>query len=159
MMEDRKMNRGSLSLIGTAVIVCGTTGAFVGGSFLQAFEKGAQEKPGTTTTAQQQSQPARSGDVTAGKALYEKYGCWACHGYAGQGGGGPRLAPKPLSLARFTAIVRRPPSQMPPYTAKIISDRELADIHAYLGTIPAPPDLSTIPLLQEKKTGGTEPSR
>ena len=153
------MNRGNLHLIGTAVIVWATTGVLVGGNFSRASEEGAQEKPAPSTGTQQTSEPAGSGNASAGKALYEKYGCWACHGYAGQGGGGPRLAPKPLALARFKAIVRRPPSQMPPYTEKVMSDAELADIHAYLGTIPAPRDPSTIPLLQEKKPGSAEPSR
>jgi len=36
---------------------------------------------------------------------------------------------------------------MPPYTAKVMSDKEVADIYAFLLTIPAPPAVSGIPLL------------
>jgi ubiquinol-cytochrome c reductase cytochrome c subunit len=36
---------------------------------------------------------------------------------------------------------------MPPYSEKILSNAELADIHAYLQSRPAAPDLKTIPLL------------
>jgi hypothetical protein len=36
---------------------------------------------------------------------------------------------------------------MVPYTAKILTDQELADIYAFLLTIPAPPAVNTIPLL------------
>jgi mono/diheme cytochrome c family protein len=90
------------------------------------------------------------GTAANGKTLFVKYGCYECHGYVGQGGGGPRLAPQPMALAAMTQIVRHPPNQMPPYTAKVLSDQELADIHAYLSSIPKPPDPSSIPLLQEK---------
>jgi hypothetical protein len=36
---------------------------------------------------------------------------------------------------------------MPPYTEKVVSDQELADIFAYVQSIPKPPDVKTIPLL------------
>jgi hypothetical protein len=36
---------------------------------------------------------------------------------------------------------------MPPYTNKVISDQELADIYAFLKSIPATPSAKTIPLL------------
>ena len=36
---------------------------------------------------------------------------------------------------------------MPPYTARIATDQELADIYAFLLTIPAPPAVNTIPML------------
>ena len=36
---------------------------------------------------------------------------------------------------------------MPPYTAKVVSDQELADIYAFLLTIPTPPAANTIPIL------------
>jgi hypothetical protein len=36
---------------------------------------------------------------------------------------------------------------MPPYTSKVVSDAELADIYAYLQSIPTPPPASSIPLL------------
>ena len=37
--------------------------------------------------------------------------------------------------------------RMPPYSGKILSDGDLADIYAYLQSIPKPPDATSIPLL------------
>ena len=85
-----------------------------------------------------------------GKKLFTKYGCYECHGTQGQGTtAGARLAPKPIALAALIAYVRRPAGQMPPYTAKVVSDAELADIRAYLASIPDPPPAKNIPLLNQ----------
>ena len=37
---------------------------------------------------------------------------------------------------------------MPPYTTKMVTDQELADIYAFLLTIPAPPAVDSIPALR-----------
>ena len=58
-----------------------------------------------------------------------------------------RLAPRPIAFAAFSRYVRTPTGQMPPYTVKVVSDQELADIYAFLLTIPAPPAANTIPIL------------
>jgi ubiquinol-cytochrome c reductase cytochrome c subunit len=85
-----------------------------------------------------------------GKRLFVKDGCYQCHGYQGQGGGaGARLAPRPIVLVALTAYVRHPTGQMPPYTSKVLSDADLADIHAYLSSIPAPHPVKDIPLLNQ----------
>ena len=104
---------------------------------------------GAAATAPAQSAPAAApkGDVEIGKKLYSSYGCYQCHGYAAQGGAGTRLAPRPIAFATFSRYVRRPTGQMPPYTAKVVSDQELADIYAFLVTIPAPPAANSIPIL------------
>jgi ubiquinol-cytochrome c reductase cytochrome c subunit len=44
--------------------------------------------------------------------------------------------------------VRTTSRAMPPYREKILSDADLADIHAYLQSIPAPAKPETIPLLR-----------
>lgn len=88
------------------------------------------------------------GNAGRGKAVYMKVGCYSCHGTVGQGGRGPRLAPRPLSVGAFTGFVRKPVT-MPAFSAKTISDAELADIQAYLATIPAPPPIADIPLLNQ----------
>jgi cbb3-type cytochrome oxidase cytochrome c subunit len=62
-----------------------------------------------------------AGNAQAGKDLYLRYSCYACHGYDGHGGAGARLVPMRMSLAGFTAYVHNP-RQMPPYTAKVLSD-------------------------------------
>lgn len=87
-----------------------------------------------------------AGNADNGKKLFFKNGCYECHGTVGQGGTGPRLAPKPLAVAALTAYVRKPGGGMPPYSAKVMSDAEAADIRAYLATIPEPP--KDIPLLK-----------
>jgi ubiquinol-cytochrome c reductase cytochrome c subunit len=43
--------------------------------------------------------------------------------------------------------VRAPQGQMPPYTSKVLSDTELADIYAFLKSLPLPPDPKSIPVL------------
>ena len=89
------------------------------------------------------------GDVQNGKRLFVKDGCYECHGYAGQGGAGARLAPKVMATANFIKYVRRPSGAMPPYTSKVASDAELTDIRAYLATMPDPPALKSIPMLNQ----------
>jgi hypothetical protein len=38
---------------------------------------------------------------------------------------------------------------MPPYSEQILSNDDLADIYAFLQTIPASPDAKSIPLLNQ----------
>ena len=104
--------------------------------------------PATRTTAQ--APPATPANVDEGKKLFASYGCYQCHGYEGQGSSatGPRLGPRPLPLASFSRYVRRPTGQMPPYTTKVVSDSDLAKIHAFLEARPAPPAVNTIPQLK-----------
>jgi mono/diheme cytochrome c family protein len=99
------------------------------------------------TPAPRQDAAAPAGNAANGKKIWTAYGCYQCHGYEGQGGAGARLAPRPLAFPAFVRYVRRPAQQMPPYTAKVVTDQELADIYAFLMTIPAPPPASSIPQL------------
>jgi mono/diheme cytochrome c family protein len=90
------------------------------------------------------------GNATNGKALFEKVGCWQCHGHVGQGGSaGARIGPEPRPLPVFIAYVRHPGGNMPPYTPKVLSDVELTDIHAYLSSVPKPKPVKDIPLLNQ----------
>ena len=93
---------------------------------------------------------APKGNAENGKKIYTSYGCYQCHNYAAHGGrAGPRLAPNPIPFAAFSRFVREPRNSMPPYTPKSVSDQELADIYAFLLTIPAPPAVESIPILKE----------
>jgi mono/diheme cytochrome c family protein len=38
---------------------------------------------------------------------------------------------------------------MPPYTAKVLSDAQLADVYAFLQSVPQPTPVENIPLLKE----------
>ena len=94
--------------------------------------------------------PAYSADPAKGKTAYMKNGCWQCHGDVGQGGvAGKTLAPKPMPLEAFNVFVRNSNGPMPPYPKEILSDADLADIHAYLLSIPAAKDYKSIPLLSQ----------
>ena len=85
-----------------------------------------------------------------GKDAYTKHGCWQCHGMQAQGGlTGPKLAPDPIPIEAFTAFVRTTNRAMPPYSEAILPNDDLADIHAYLQTIPKPADYKSIPLLNQ----------
>ena len=98
--------------------------------------------------APQSTSAAVDPKVDAGAALYRKNGCYECHVNDAQGGPqGPRLGPNPIPLPRFVAYVRNPTGDMPPFTAKVISDQDLASIYAFLQSRPAPPAVKDIPLL------------
>src|SRR5262249_10999038 len=85
-----------------------------------------------------------------GKTAFVQHGCWQCHGFLGQGGvAGPKLAPDPLAEEAFSAFVRGSNRAMPPYPEAVLSNADLADIHAYLASIPKPADHKSIPLLNQ----------
>jgi mono/diheme cytochrome c family protein len=107
------------------------------GSSVAAYAQGAGSNP--------------AGDATAGKKLFLADGCWECHGTAGQGGGaaGPRIAPMEFPYDAFIAQLRTPMNEMPPFEAKVVPDKDAADIYAYLKSIPAPQSPKDIPLLND----------
>lgn len=96
--------------------------------------------------------PALAASAENGKAAFIQHGCWQCHGTTGQGSimtsGGKRLAPNPLPWEAFAGFVRSTNRAMPPYSEKILSDGDLADIYAYLQSVPKPQDVNAIPLLK-----------
>jgi len=63
--------------------------------------------------------------------------CNFCHGAAGEGGWGPDLAGRALTLPQFTRAIRQPWGLMPAYTDTQISDQSLADLHAFLTSLPS----------------------
>jgi mono/diheme cytochrome c family protein len=92
--------------------------------------------------------------IAAGKALFNSVGCWSCHGFSGQGAtsrgiaSGPRIDAKVFPREAFFRQLRSPVNVMPPYTTAVLTDHEVAEIYAYLRTIPAPPQVKDIPLLK-----------
>jgi ubiquinol-cytochrome c reductase cytochrome c subunit len=102
------------------------------------------------------AQTPPSGDAARGKELYVKYSCYACHGYDGHGGAGARLVPLPMTMTRFTAYVHNPARRMPPYTDKVLSDAQLADLFAYIKALPVSPAADQIPLLSRIMAAGKE---
>jgi mono/diheme cytochrome c family protein len=89
-------------------------------------------------------------DTEKGKVAYVKNGCFQCHGFAAQGGvAGPKLAPEPLPYEAFAGYTRTTNRRMPPYSEQILSNEDLADIYAYVASLPPPPDPKSIPLLNQ----------
>ena len=88
------------------------------------------------------------GNAETGKKLFVQYGCYQCHGYAAHGGAGPRLAPRPVTFAALSRYIRQPKGEMPPYTTKVLSEQQLADVYAFLRSVPEPPPVDSIPLLK-----------
>jgi ubiquinol-cytochrome c reductase cytochrome c subunit len=85
-----------------------------------------------------------------GRQLFLKNGCWQCHGERGQGGvTGFKLAPDPIPFETLQNFVRTTNRNMPPYREQILSNDDLADIYAYLQSIPKGPDPKSIPLLNQ----------
>jgi|SRR4051812_29476623 len=95
---------------------------------------------------------ASAADAARGKQLFsEKYGCYQCHGYMGQGSpiSGPKLAPNPMPYEALANFVRTTNRAMPPYKEQILPNEDLQDIYAYLQSVPASPDPKSIPLLND----------
>jgi len=91
-----------------------------------------------------------NGNAEEGKRLFMKHNCYYCHGTTGQGGrDGARIAQTALNLQGLTRYVRRPAGGMPAFTEKILSDRELTDIYAYLKSLPQAKAPKDIPLLEQ----------
>ena len=88
-----------------------------------------------------QGEPPAQGDVAAGKRAFSEYACYYCHGTVGQGSLptiGPRVARVPRSFDSFKNYLRRPTGRMSSYPAAVVSDTTLADIYAYLRSVPEP---------------------
>lgn len=136
------MNRSVLLFFSTGALILTAAAAF------------ALARPGSqaATAAQgQKSDAAPAGNAENGKRIYKSYGCYQCHGYDGQGGqgSGPRIGPPATQMKAFSAYIKKPSGQMPPYTAKVVSEADVADIYAFLLTVPKPPAAKSIPLLNE----------
>jgi mono/diheme cytochrome c family protein len=93
----------------------------------------------------------KSSDSANRKRIFMRNGCYQCHGTVGQGGlAGARLAQTKLTLAGFTSYVRKPrPGNMPPFRNKVMTDQELADVYAYVQSVPPPVPLANIPILNQ----------
>ncbi len=100
--------------------------------------------------------PARAqdaGDPVNGKRMFLADGCFLCHGRSGQGGAmnypAPPLAGIELPVESFVAFLREAPNDMPAYAVGVLSDKDAADIHAYLRTLPGRKNPKDFPLLNQ----------
>lgn len=99
-----------------------------------------------------------TGDSQHGHELFLADGCSQCHGTVGQGGAaGPRIAPNPPPADDIARYIRAPRGEMPPYSPAVLDDRGIQDIQAYLASVPEPPALAQIPLLQQDDMTAAHP--
>ena len=111
---------------------------------------GAGGQPKESAAKPADDSPA--GDADKGRKLFMSQGCFECHGTVGQGStstGGARIGPPAISFDDMVQYLRHPSGQMPPYTSKVISDHDLADIYAYLKSQPKAQPGKNIPLLNQ----------
>ena len=119
------MNR-VLSLLGGAALACGAL-----------LPAAAQDAP--------------KGDVANGKKVYLATGCYMCHGRAGQGGAyngpAPVLARTEMPFEGFMGQLRQPAQDMPAYSEAVMSEQQIADIYAFIQSLPGRRDPKSIPIL------------
>lgn len=97
---------------------------------------------------------AQDGNATRGQDTFMRVGCYQCHGTDGQGNdAGPMLTPDPLPPEAIANFIRFSPGRMPVYPEEVLSDSEIADIVAYLASVPSPPEADEIDILRGLEPG------
>jgi mono/diheme cytochrome c family protein len=113
-------NRGALAVVAGAVVAAAVAG-FAGAA---------------------RAQDAPPGDAAEGKRLYLAVGCFVCHGRSGQGGAmngpAPILAKTAMPFEGFQGQLRSPVNEMPAYSEKVMTDKQIADIYAFVESLPGP---------------------
>ena len=98
--------------------------------------------------AQEQAPP---GDAGAGKRVYLVDGCFECHGRVGQGGAflgpAPGVAGTQLPFEALKQQLRDPTNNMPAYADMVLPDKDVADIYAYLQSLPGPREAKDLPAI------------
>ncbi len=99
------------------------------------------------------AQDAPPGDVDNGKRLYLADGCFTCHGRSGQGGAfngpAPSLAKTEMPFDGFKAQLREPSNDMPAYSTAVLSDEEIADMYAFVQSLPGTRSAKDISILND----------
>lgn len=88
------------------------------------------------------AQDAPPGNAAEGKRIYLATGCFFCHGHSGQGGNlngpAPILAKTAMPWEGFVNQLRHPSNEMPAYAEKVMTEKQIADIYAFLHSLPGP---------------------
>jgi mono/diheme cytochrome c family protein len=99
------------------------------------------------------AQDAPAGDAVEGKRLYLAVGCFTCHGRSGQGGAMngpvPALAKTAMPFDGFKGQLRQPANEMPAYSEKVMTDRQVADIYAFVESLPGPRPTKDVKILND----------
>ena len=97
------------------------------------------------------AQDAPQGDAANGKRTYLTDGCFTCHGRSGQGGAytgpAPILAHTALPFDGFKGQIRNPADDMPAYSEAVLSDKDIADIYAFVESLPGSRSSKDFPIL------------
>jgi mono/diheme cytochrome c family protein len=111
--------------------------AFGAAAVLGAASAGAQDAP--------------AGDAAHGRMVFLKEACFTCHGRVGEGGAyntpAPVLAQTALPFEGFRGQIRNPVNDMPAYSDAVLSDKDIADIYAFVKSLPGPRSAKDIPIL------------
>ena len=110
-------------------------------------------RPASAQNAAPSPQDTPAGDATNGKRMYLAVGCFTCHGRAGQGGNfnypAPALAQSPLPVEVLKIFLRVGPNDMPAYAESVLSDKDAADIYAFVRSLPGRRSAKDVPLLNQ----------
>lgn len=110
---------------------------------------GAAEAIAADRAASPASTPVRAPSAARGRQLFMSVGCVHCHGSQGQGSSaGTRLAPEPLPAPAIAQFIRTTSTTMPAYSEKVLGDADVADIAAFLATVPPVKPIDRIPALR-----------
>ena len=92
-----------------------------------------------------EQQEGAVGNPANGQQLFFSLGCNVCHGDSGEGLVGPTIAMTIVPLDRVITQYREPLEAMTEFPPDQVSDEEIADIFAWLQTVPRPPESEVIP--------------
>jgi mono/diheme cytochrome c family protein len=99
------------------------------------------------------AQDAPQGDAVNGKRIFLAVGCMYCHGRAGQGGAmnypAPPLAKTELPFDGFKGVLRQSLRDMPAYVEAVLPDKDVADIYAFLQSLPGRRPAKDIAILND----------
>jgi mono/diheme cytochrome c family protein len=93
------------------------------------------------------------GDAAKGKKIFLTIGCFTCHGRSGQGGSyngpAPILAHTMLPFDGFKGQIRNPANDMPAFSNAVLSDQDVADIYAFVESLPGAGSAKDHPILND----------
>ena len=116
-----------------------------------AFTAFAAVAISVSALAMAQAQDSPQGDAANGKRLFLMDGCFTCHGRSGQGGAyngpAPILAHTALPFDGFKGYLREPANDMPAYSSAVLSDKDIADIYAFVESLPGAGSAKDISIL------------
>ena len=119
--------------------------------FVALFLAAALAAFGAGGFAPARAQDAPPGDAANGQRVYIADGCFTCHGRSGQGGAfngpAPSLAKTEMPFDGFKAQLRDPANDMPAYSTAVLSDQEIADMYAFVQSLPAARSAKDISIL------------